>query len=78
MEREHLGWRIDSSATGLSIEMRENHQIGSIDEEQKVLELKEFPRDPFIPIAVFKTFVRMAIALMPRSESQFHNRNQLD
>lgn len=68
MEREHLGWRIDSSATGLHIVMREDHQIGSIDEEQKLIELKEFPRDPFIPVAVFKTFVRMAMALMPRTE----------
>lgn len=68
MERKHLGWRIDSSATGLNIVMREDHQIGRIDEEQMLLELKEFPRDPFVPIAVFKTFVRMAIALIPRSE----------
>lgn len=39
MTREHLGWRIDSSAIGLNIAMREDHKIGHIDEEYRVLEL---------------------------------------
>ncbi|MBX3075785.1 hypothetical protein KF707_22440 [Candidatus Obscuribacterales bacterium] len=35
IKREHLGWRIDSSATGISVRMREDHQIATIAEEAK-------------------------------------------
>ena len=68
IKRPHLGWRIEASATGFSISMTSDHQIASINEEGKRLLIDELPRDPFIPIAVYKAFVRMAISLMPRDE----------
>lgn len=60
-------WRIESSATGLNISMREDWKIGHIDEQNKTIRL-DLLRDPYIPVAVYKTFVRMALALMPREE----------
>ena len=60
-------WRIESSATGLNISMQEDWKIGHVDEQNKTIRL-DLLRDPYIPIAVYKTFVRMALALMPREE----------
>lgn len=68
IKREHLGWRVDSSATGINVQMRVDHEIADINEETKSFEFNRLPRDPFIPQAVFKAFLRMAIALMPREE----------
>lgn len=68
IKRTHLGWRIDSSASGLEISMVSDYPIASLDPERRIAQLDQLPRDPFIPIAVYKTFVRMALALMSRDE----------
>ncbi len=60
-------WRIESSPAGLNISMREDWKIGHVDEPNKIVCL-DLLRDPYVPIAVYKTFVRMALALMPREE----------
>lgn len=59
------GWRIESSEGGFEVKMFTNHQIAQIDEETKTIYLP-LPRDAYIPIMVYKAFVRMAIAMLPR------------
>jgi hypothetical protein len=68
IKREHLGWRIDSSATGISVHMLEGYKIAEFNEETQSFKFTQLPRDPFVPQSVFKALVRMAIALMPRDE----------
>ncbi len=68
IKREHLGWRIDSSASGLKMQMEEKYKIADFDNEAKSFEFNRLPREPFIPQSVFKALLRMAIALMPRDE----------
>jgi hypothetical protein len=62
-------WRIQSSASGLEIHMREDWKIAHFESTQKAIRF-DVLRESFIPIAVYKTFVRMALALMPSDELQ--------
>lgn len=62
------GWRIDSSPEGPIIKTDEAHDFADIDQVIKSLKFRRLPRTSFVPIAVYKALVRMAIALMPRDE----------
>ena len=67
MARDHLGWRIHHNANGLQMEMREDHIIFAVDEQAKVVTFS-LPRDTFVPVAVFKTFAKMACSFLPEAD----------
>lgn len=61
------GWRIDATENGIVVEMFTTHQIAQIDEENKTTYLP-LPRDAFVPVMVYKAFVRMAMSMLPRDQ----------
>jgi len=64
------GWRVELGNTGLEIQHYIDEPIVQIDASRKRVTIS-IPRQPFIPLAVFKTFVKMAISIMPESELAF-------
>jgi hypothetical protein len=61
------GWRIEYVNAGFKISQIEGDPVMEVDEERKVITFK-LPRDPYIPVAVLKTFVKMALTIMPEEE----------
>ena len=53
---------------GLKIGVLQGDERVSFDLESKKLKL-QFDRQPYVPMAIFKSFVKMALAVMPDSES---------
>ena len=59
--------RIDVSATGLEFKHERNSHLIENDLENKKLFVRTH-RQPYVPIAVYKSFVKMALAIMPLNE----------
>lgn len=56
--------RIDLKSNGIQIESFEQEPIVEMDESDKTVTIKGF-RQPYVPIAVFKCFVKMALSVIP-------------
>jgi hypothetical protein len=56
--------RIDLRSTGLEIKSFEEDPIIETNNEEKTMTIKGF-RQPYVPIAVFKCFVKMALSVIP-------------
>ncbi|MGD7189983.1 HNH endonuclease [Ralstonia pseudosolanacearum] len=63
------GWRIDRMGNRFEIVAGENKDIRpfTTSEDHRVVTF-ELPRDPYVPIDVLKTFVKMALSVMPDDE----------
>jgi HNH endonuclease len=61
------GWEALSDATGLKLKSYEAAPIVIINELEKTLDVTVV-RDPYVPSAVIKAFVKMALTLMPEDE----------
>lgn len=61
-------FRIDYRAGGLKIEVREGDERVKFNSEAKEMQL-QFERQPYVPMAIFKSFVKMALAVMPEPEA---------
>jgi len=63
-----LGWRIEHNAsTGFCIKQTKNSLPFVFDEEKKQIRF-EFEREPYSPIAVLKTFIKIGLTLLPVAE----------
>jgi hypothetical protein len=56
--------RIDLNSTGIEVKSFEEDPIIKTNSEDKTVTIKGF-RQPYIPIAVFKSFVKMTLSVMP-------------
>lgn len=63
------GWRIERMGNRFEIVAGENEGIRpfTTSENHRVVTL-DLPRDPYVPIDVLKTFVKMALSVMPEGE----------
>lgn len=61
------GWRIDYKDDAFAISQIEGDPVLEVDEEKKTITLR-LPREPHVPVAVLKTFVKMALTIMPEEE----------
>jgi hypothetical protein len=62
------GWRIDYKNDTFAISQIEGEDpVLEVDEGQKTITFK-LPREPYIPVAVLKAFVKMALTIMPEEE----------
>jgi hypothetical protein len=61
------GWRIEYGPSGFEITAYEEDPIFEIDEATKKVTF-HLRRDPYVPVAVLKTFVKMGLTLMPPEE----------
>jgi hypothetical protein len=61
------GWRIEYSGTGFVVTSYEDDPPYIIDEVNKKITFK-LQRDPYIPVAVLKAFMKMGLTLMPDVE----------
>jgi len=62
------GFRIDHKQGDLTISVREGDPRVKLDPEGKHLEMV-FDRQPYVPMGVFKCFVKMAMAVLPEPEA---------
>ena len=62
-----IGWRVEYNITGFHIKEYENDSIVTIDEENRRIKILLY-RDPYIPVAVYKAFVRIGLTLLPEEE----------
>lgn len=67
------GWRLKSEDGALHIEHHRDLGPMVVDEEAKRMTLR-LPRDPYVPIAVLKAFVRMGLGLVPESDVSLFRR----
>ena len=62
-------FRIDyKNASGLTIKVRDGDERVKLDTQAKEMHLL-FERQPYVPMAIFKSFVKMALAVMPELEA---------
>jgi hypothetical protein len=61
------GWRIELKRDGFIFQQHVDNPIVKFDQAAKRLTV-EVPVDAHVPIGVFKTFVKMALSLMPEDE----------
>jgi hypothetical protein len=62
------GWRIDLQPDGFVFQQYVEHPVVHFDETKEEL-CVEVPVDQHVPIAVFKSFVKMALSLLPEDEA---------
>lgn len=60
-------WRIEYGKTGFKITSYESDPLYEIDEVNKTIAFK-LKRDPYIPVAVLKAFMKMGLTLLPDKE----------
>jgi len=68
------GWRIEGKGANLHITANETGAPFTVDEANHRVAFR-LPRDPYIPLAVFKAFVRIGLTLMP--DVEVHNFEEL-
>lgn len=61
-------WRIEGADYGLKITNHEDDPVFDYDEYKKQITFKGIPRDPYTPVAVLKTFVKIGLTLLPDGE----------
>jgi hypothetical protein len=61
------GWRIELGEAGLEIQDYVDEPVVQIDKEESQLRIS-IPRQTYIPVAVFKAFVKMALSIMSEDE----------
>lgn len=61
---EKKGWRISREAGNLIITHKSDERIAFLSEDEKTIRI-EVPRDPYIPVNVYKAFVKMGLSLIP-------------
>ncbi|MFA7341137.1 MAG: HNH endonuclease [Candidatus Obscuribacterales bacterium] len=67
VKREHAGFRVDwADPTQLSLTMREDFPWCTIDEERKEIRI-DMPQESYVPLSVFKAFVKMALMIIPEA-----------
>jgi HNH endonuclease len=67
IKRRDGGWRIEGGPSGLSVKHSEEDPAFEVDEEKKEMVFRLI-RDPYSPLGVAKTFVKMGLSLLPESE----------
>ena len=61
------GWRIEAGPNGLDVKIDEGDTIVTVDQTVKELTFR-LRRAPYIPVAVFKAFVKIGLTLLPEDE----------
>lgn len=61
------GWRIEYEDGGLKITSYEDDPLFELDEQAKTITFK-LKREPYTPVAILKSFVKMGLTLMPENE----------
>ncbi len=61
------GWRLEANSSGIELWRSAKDEIIEINEAKNTVTFK-LPRDPYVPIAVLKAFVKMGLSLMPDAE----------
>ena len=64
--------RIDMAKTGLELQSFEEDPIFECNDQERTFIIKGY-RQPYVPIAVFKSFVKMAISVMPYELLSYFN-----
>jgi hypothetical protein len=67
IKRTHRGWRVEGVQGGLHVKHEDVDPVFEVDEDNRQMTFK-LPRDPYIPVAVLKAFVKMGLALLPDEE----------
>jgi hypothetical protein len=67
IKRTPLGWRIEGDPHGLTVKKGDAGNVVEVDEKKKKVKIT-IPIDPYTPVLVLKTFVKMGLTLLPEEE----------
>ena len=64
------GWRIEHGETGFKVNSYEDDPLYEVDEANRKITFK-LKRDPYIPVAVLKAFMKIGLTLLPDDELEY-------